>query len=220
MEENGAKLIVMDEPKIKLVILEDQKILLDSFASSLKDDFDLVATFDDADGLVPFLGVHAVDVILADTCLKKTNTLDYLSDIKKNFPSVKVVIMTGFPEVSFLKKAKKEGADSFIYKNTSLEETKQVIVSTFRGYSIFPSENISDENRFLLNLSPKEMEVLRYVCQGYDRKEIAEVMFNSENTIKSYIRSILNKTGYDSISKLAIYAVSHGFVLPSGGVNP
>jgi DNA-binding NarL/FixJ family response regulator len=94
---------------------------------------------------LPFLGLHAVDVILADTCLKKTNTLDYLSDIKKNFPKVKVVIMTGFPEVSFLKKAKKEGADSFIYKNTSLEETKQVIVSTYRGYSIFPSEKISDE---------------------------------------------------------------------------
>jgi two-component system, NarL family, vancomycin resistance associated response regulator VraR len=58
------------------------------------------------------------------------------------------------------------------------------------------------------------MEVLRYVCEGLDRKEIAEKMCNSENTIKSYIRSILNKTGYDSVSKLAIYAVSHGFVVP------
>src|SRR5574344_2365589 len=208
----------MEEKKIRLVVLEDQKILLDSFVSSLKNDFELVGGFDDADGLLSFLAFHDVDVVLADTCLKRTNTLDYLGDIKKNFPKVKVIIMTGFPEVSFLKKAKKEGADSFIYKNTSLQETKQVIISTYRGYSIFPSEKISDENRFLLNLSPKEMEVLRYVCQGYDRKEIAEVMFNSENTIKSYIRSILNKTGYDSISKLAIYAVSHGFVLPSGGV--
>jgi two-component system response regulator DesR len=204
----------MDEAKIKLVILEDQKILLDSFVSSLKNDFELVGGFDDADGLLSFLSFHDVDVILADTCLKRTNTLDYLSDIKKNFPKVKVIIMTGFPEVSFLKKAKKEGADSFIYKNTSLEETKQVIVSTYHGYSIFPSENSSEENRFLLNLSAKEMEVLRYVCQGYDRKEIAEKMFNSENTIKSYIRSILNKTGYDSVSRLAIYAVSHGFVVP------
>lgn len=204
----------METPKIKLVVLEDQKILLDSFVSSLQNDFELVGAFEDADGLLSFLSMHDVDVILADTCLKKTNTLDYLSDIKADFPKVKVVIMTGFPEVSFLKKAKKEGADSFIYKNTSLEETKQVIVSTYRGYSVFPSEKISDENRFLLNLSAKEMEVLRYVCEGYDRKEIAEAMFNSENTIKSYIRSILNKTGYDSIAKLAIYAVSHGFVLP------
>lgn len=204
----------METPKIKLVVLEDQKILLDSFVSSLQNDFEIVGAFDDADHVIAFLGLHDVDVILADTCLKKTNTLDYLSDIKHAFPKLKVVIMTGFPEVSFLKKAKKEGADSFLYKNTSLEETKQVIISTYRGYSIFPSETISDENRFLLNLSPKEMEVLRYVCQGYDRKEIAEKMFNSENTIKSYIRSILNKTGYDSISKLAIYAVSHGFVLP------
>lgn len=204
----------MDTPKIKLVILEDQKILLDSFISSLKNDFELVGGFDDADGLLSFLAFHDVDVVLADTCLKRTNTLDYLGDIKKNFPKVKVIIMTGFPEVSFLKKAKKEGADSFIYKNTSLEETKQVIISTYHGYSIFPSENSSEGSRFLLNLSAKEMEVLRYVCQGYDRKEIAEKMFNSENTIKSYIRSILNKTGYDSVSRLAIYAVSHGFVVP------
>lgn len=210
----------MEERKIRLVVLEDQKILLDSFVSSLKDDFELVGAFDDADGLLSFLGLHDVDVILADTCLKKTNTLDYLSDIKKSFPKVKVVIMTGFPEVSFLKKAQREGADSFIYKNTSLEETKHVITSTYRGYRIFPSNTLSEENRFLLDLSPKEMEVLRYVCQGYDRKEIADKMCNSENTIKSYVRSILNKTGYDSVSKLAIYAVSHGFVVPAPEKKP
>jgi DNA-binding NarL/FixJ family response regulator len=204
----------MEEKRIKLIVLEDQKILLDSFVSSLQDDFEIVGTFDDADGVVAFLGVHECDVILADTCLKKTNTLDYIAAIKAAFPKVKMVLMTGFPEVSFLKRAKKEGADSFVYKNTSLEETKNVIRSTYRGYSIFPSETISDENRFLLNLSQKEMEVLRLVCQGYDRKEIADKMFNSENTIKSYIRSILNKTEFDSVSKLAIYAVSHGFVVP------
>jgi DNA-binding NarL/FixJ family response regulator len=204
----------MSEYRIKLIVLEDQKILLDSFARAMKEDFDLVATFEDADTVLGFLASHPVDVILADTCLKKTNTLDYLEAIKKAFPAVKVIIMTGFPEISFLKKAKKEGADSFIYKNTSLEETKNVIISTYRGYSIFPAANKVDESHFLLTLSEKEMEVLRYVCQGYDRKEIADKMANSENTIKSYVRSILNKTGYDSISKLAIYAVSHVYVVP------
>jgi DNA-binding NarL/FixJ family response regulator len=204
----------MSEYRIKLIVLEDQKILLDSFARAMKEDFDLVATFEDADTVLGFLASHPVDVILADTCLKKTNTLDYLEAIKKAFPAVKVIIMTGFPEISFLKKAKKEGADSFIYKNTSLEETKNVIISTYRGYSIFPAANKVDESHFLLTLSEKEMEVLRYVCQGYDRKEIADKMANSENTIKSCVRSILNKTGYDSISKLAIYAVSHGYVVP------
>jgi len=204
----------MEEAKIKLVVLEDQKILLDSFVTSLAKDFDVVGSFDDADIAVDFLKSHEADVILADTCLKKTNTLDYISALREQAPKIKIVIMTGFPEVSFLKKAKKEGADSFIYKNTFLEETKNVIFSTYRGYSIFPSETTDTEGRFLLNLSQKEMEVLRYVCEGLDRKEIAEKMCNSENTIKSYIRSILNKTGYDSVSKLAIYAVSHGFVVP------
>jgi hypothetical protein len=53
----------MEEKKIRLVVLEDQKILLDSFVSSLKNDFDLVGAFDDADGLLSFLGLHDVDVI-------------------------------------------------------------------------------------------------------------------------------------------------------------
>ena len=208
--------INMPDNKIRLVILEDQKILLDSFISSLSEEFNIVGSFEDADELLDFLSAQEVDVILADTCLKRTNMLDYLGEIKKRFPLVKVIIMTGYPEVSFLKKAKKEGADSFIYKNTSLEETKSVIRSAYKGYSVFPSENITLENQFLLDLSEKEMVILRLVCQGFDRKDIAFKMNYSENTIKSYIRSILNKTGYDSISKLAIYAVSHGFVVPKG----
>jgi hypothetical protein len=59
-----------EEAKIKLVVLEDQKILLDFFVSSLQEDFELVGAFDDADGLISFLGLHDVDVILADTCQK------------------------------------------------------------------------------------------------------------------------------------------------------
>lgn len=206
--------MMMESKMIKLVIVEDQKILLDSFVNSLKGEFDIIGTFEDADKLVSFLKDHPADVLLADTCLRRTNMLDYLAEIKEKYPILKVIIMTGFPEVSFLKKAKKEGADSFIYKNTSLEETKNVIRSAYRGYSVFPSETLTNESRFLLNLSNREMEILRYVCQGYGRKEIAGLMNYSENTIKSYIRSILNKTDYDSISKLAIYAVSHGFVVP------
>src|SRR5574344_2488514 len=98
----------MENPRIKIAILEDQKILLDSFISLLKEDFEVVGAFQDADGILSFLRDTKTDVILADTCLKKTNMLDYLRPIKEKFPQVKVIIMTGYPEMSFLNKAKKE----------------------------------------------------------------------------------------------------------------
>ena len=83
----------MEEAKIKLVVLEDQKILLDSFVTSLAKDFDVVGSFDDADIAVDFLKSHEAEVILADTCLKKTNTLDYIGALREQAPKIKIVIM-------------------------------------------------------------------------------------------------------------------------------
>ncbi|MCI2068772.1 MAG: response regulator transcription factor [Bacilli bacterium] len=204
----------MDQGKTKIVIIEDQKILLDSFADSLRDDFSIVGLFQETSGLMDFLNQNHVDIILSDTCLKEENMLNLLPLLKARFPQIKVILMSGYPEISFVQKAKEQGADAFVYKNISLEETKEIIRSVSQGKHCFPLKEENDGSSLLLSLSKMELSILRLVCEGYGRKEIAEKLSYSENTIKSYVRSILNKTGFDSISKLAIYAVSHGYVIP------
>lgn len=204
----------MGQEKIKIVIIEDQKILLDSFADSLEGDFSIVGLFQETTGLIDFLNQNPVDIILSDMCLKEDNMLKFIKPIKAQFPHLKIILMTGYPEISFIQKAKEQGADAFIYKNISLKETKDVIRSVAEGKNCFPSEKESRDSSLLSSLSKMELSILRLVCAGYGRKEIAEKLSYSENTIKSYIRSILNKTDFDSIIKLAIFAVSHGYVIP------
>jgi len=85
------------------------------------------------------------------------------------------------------------------------------IKNTIDGYSIYPTSSLPKLPNNA-ELTPKELEILRLICEAKSRKEIAQELYFSEGTIKAYISTILQKTGYDSISKLAIFALSHGYI--------
>ncbi len=64
-----------------------------------------------------------------------------------------------------------------------------------------------------IQLTKRELEILQLICNGLDQKEISNKLCLSINTIKTHILSLLAKTGFDSVHKLAIYAVSKGYIL-------
>lgn len=115
------------------------------------------------------------------------------------------------PDLSFISEAKAAGVNSFVYKNLGTKELIAVIRSTASGYHTFPeSRNIPKIAD--VELTEREVEILRLTCEGNDRQEIAKKLYLSESTVKTYIRELLGKTGYNSLARLAIYAVSNGFI--------
>ena len=87
-----------------------------------------------------------------------------------------------------------------------------MVKNTYAGYSVFPSIDKS-RNAFWEAMSEPERTVLRLYCKGMEREEIAKGMFISQSSVKSHISSILQKTGFSSMARVAIYAVSTGLVL-------
>jgi DNA-binding NarL/FixJ family response regulator len=69
-----------------------------------------------------------------------------------------------------------------------------------------------------INLTDRELLVIRLHCQEKTRKEIAAELGCSEALVKAIITTILNKTGFESILRLAIYLVSNGYLLPGIGM--
>ena len=61
-------------------------------------------------------------------------------------------------------------------------------------------------------MTRREKEILRLLCDGLSRKEICDELGITINSVKTHLANILSKTGYESVAKLAIYAVSHGFI--------
>jgi DNA-binding NarL/FixJ family response regulator len=82
------------------------------------------------------------------------------------------------------------------------------------GYSTFPDKT-SSQLPFVMDFDDREMRTIRLFCQGRTRTEVAADLNISEALVKVIVTNLLNKTGFDSISRLAIFLTSSGYILPN-----
>lgn len=202
----------------KVIIIDDQTMLRDMLCDILnrENDFSVIATASDAKESVELCKTLNPDIVIMDVCTENnSNGIFYGGKIKEQFPNIKVIVMTGVLDITFINQAKKLNIDSFVYKNISKDSLINTIRNTLDGYSLYPNEkNISSNNKNILkDLSDKELEVLTSYCKLLDREQVAEKLGISNSTLKSHISSIYKKTGYDNLAKLAIYCVSNNFIV-------
>lgn len=145
---------------------------------------------------------------------------------KERYKTVKSLCHNGFGvsknhshsmvEVGFLDRAKAAGADSFWYKDISREKLIDIIDRTMAGEKIFPDATptvrlgLADSTE----LTAREINVLRLVCDGLEYGEVAEQLNISERTVKYHVSNILSKTGYANKTRLAIAVTNKKFIIP------
>lgn len=201
--------------KIKVLLIEDQDLLLDGMSLSLEasGEIKVIGKFKDIANYFSFKDKNDVDVILTDVCCANNhNSIDFVEKIKEDNPNIKIVMMTSVMEINFIDRAKAAGADSFVYKTIPTKELTMVIHNVMNGYSTFPLSK-KEEIPFLRELTDNELNIIRLYCQGNNRKEIAQKLTFSESTIKNNITQILEKTGFPSMSKFAIWLMQNGFII-------
>ncbi|MCL2010349.1 MAG: response regulator transcription factor [Synergistaceae bacterium] len=202
---------------IKILIVEDMTLLRDALANTInaQEDMRVAGVTPNAVEALDLCRKLAPDLALIDVVTEgKSNGITAAAEIRLALPEVKIVIMTALPEITFIEAAMKAGAHSFVYKNSDSRHLLNVIRSTMEGNTNYPGprNDVIADARF----SEEEIAIIRLVCQGKKRDEIAQALFLSERTVKSLIAGILNKTGFDSIMKFSMYAVAHGFIVPQG----
>lgn len=201
--------------KIKVLLVEDQDLLLDGMSLSLEasGEIEIVGKFKDIADYFNIEDRKNIDVILTDVCCANNhNSIDFIKEIKEDNSSIKIVMMTSVMEMSFIDRAKNAGADSFVYKTIPTKELITIIHNVMNGYGTFPISK-KEEIFFLKDLTDKELNIIRLYCQGNNRKEIAQKLSFSESTIKNIITLILEKTGFASMSKFAIWLMQNGFIV-------
>jgi len=198
----------------KILIVEDQTMLRESLEQVIgrQGDMEVAGSTDDAANAPELCRQLAPDLVLMDVVTKNNSSgITYTAQIRKEFPEIKIVIMTSLPEITFAEEARKAGAHSFIDKGMGNDHLFHVIRNTMKGYSIYSGP--VDRMPFAARFTEKEIAVLRLVCQGMSRDEMALKLGVSESAIKQHITSILDKTGFESISKFALYAVGEGLIV-------
>lgn len=145
------------------------------------------------------------------------NGIEYAKEVKDKYHNkVKILAITGVPEITFLNTAKEYNLDGLIYKDTDSESLLFSISQVLKGYTLFPDNCMySEESEKFKDLSDKEIKIIRCICEAKDRDEIAEELNITLGTLKNYISNILTKLEFDNITKLTIFCLSNGYIVPN-----
>ena len=189
--------------KKTVFILDDHPLVADGFSKIINssDHFSVSKCSTKQSDLFEYLFKYQVDLVMLDINLGNNNNgLTLVPKLKKLNPVIKILILTMHKEFVFIKKARDYLVDGYLTKDISSEELITSIEKIFSGSSIFPEvDNDIQDNMFLdshtllKNLTNKELEVLKFILDGYSVESISETMFLSPKTIANYQTSIRQK---------------------------
>ena len=204
----------------QVLIVEDQRMPRKYMERMISDSkkYALAASISGADIALAYCRRQPIDLILMDVCTAGSKDgIEAAAEIKEEFPSIKIIAVTSMVEVSFLERAKAAKIDSFWYKDFSPEELIDVIDRTMAGEHLFPHETPKVQLGLATStdLTVKEIQVLRLVCDGLEYSEIAQALCVAERTVKYHVSNILQKTGYANKTRLAIAVTGKKFIIPS-----
>lgn len=202
----------------RVLIVEDDPMARQLFEFFVRqsEKYELLNSISSADVADVYCETSNPDLILMDIRTSMhANGLDAAERIKKKFPSIKIIIVTSMPEYSYLERAREIGVDSFWYKEVTEEPFYELMDRTMAGEHVFPDgtpvitlgQARSDE------FTERELEVLKQLTTGAGNSVIAEKLFISEHTVKTHIQHLLEKTGYNNRTELAVKARESGLVI-------
>ena len=203
----------------KILIVEDQALARAYLCSCVEKctDCEVAGTLSRADAALQRCNEGPIDLILMYICTESdSDGLAAAESIKKIYPQIKIVMVTSMLEGRFLDRARKIGADSFWYKDSPSGDLVGVIEGTLSGKHFWPDgvPSVRLGNKLSCELSDREIETLRLLCEGKTNAEIAVKLHVGESSVRTYINRMLEKTGYTNRNRLMIAAVGKRMVVP------
>ena len=201
-----------------VLLIDDHKVVRDSLKKVFSEEngFRVTQELTDASEAKTACLQRLPDLVLMDVCTEGgASGLDSLEQLRAQFPELKILVMSGFDEISYVPRAKELGADGFVFKSKSTEFFLETARAVLRGETYFPEPKIIPQSQGDIPLSEKEMEILHLLCAHKNRAEIAAELFISEDTIKQHVENMLAKTGFSSTVELIIHVISNGWIRPN-----
>ncbi|GEB32016.1 MULTISPECIES: response regulator transcription factor [Brevibacillus] len=180
---------------IRIVIAEDQRMLLGALASllDLEEDMQVVGRASNGEDAVKLVHLHKPDICIMDIEMPVKSGLDAAEELKGS--GCKVMILTTFARPGYFERALKAGANGYLLKDSPSEELASSIRSVMAGRRIYAPELVDEAYGQENPLTEREKEVLLLIADGKNTKEIASQLFITTGTVRNYISVILDKLG-------------------------
>jgi DNA-binding NarL/FixJ family response regulator len=210
---------------IRLLLVDDQSLVRQGLQAmlGLEADIEVVGTAENGEGAVQQVEALQPDVVLMDLRMPVMNGKEATRIISQRFPMVKVLVLTTYDDDRDVRESIQAGAKGYLLKDMPSEELAESIRFVSRGYTqLAPGlmekmltqptgtlpETAQADLAKLEKLTTREREVLHLIATGATNREIAEQLYISEGTVKTYVTNLFNRLNFKNRAQLAIYANS------------
>jgi len=200
--------------KITIAIADDHKIIRDGLKALLSNisDFEIIAFAEDGEQLLRIFEESIPDVVLIDIAMPKINGLEALKTLSSSNPNIKAIILSMHDDADYIMKAIQNGAKGYLLKNTDEKELELAIRTVADGGKFFNSlvsniviENLSHSSLKMsseINVTQRELEVLKLVAKGFSNKLIADQLLISSRTVETHRLNLLRKLHVSNTAEL------------------
>lgn len=204
---------------MKVLIVDDDALIREGLELLLgiEPDFQVVGTASNGQEAFEICRKEKPDVVLMDIRMPVMDGVLGTKLIKSHFKDVKVVILTTFKDDEYIKEALKTGAEGYILKNQPADSIMESLRVVNKGNIVLERQVANALSSMLkedkkaepehLDISQRELEILKLVGEGLSNREIARKLYLSEGTTRNYVTGLLEKLGLRDRTQLAIFYI-------------
>lgn len=209
---------------IRIAVVDDHEIVRDGVKMLLEDEPGFQIAFEAETGkeAVELCKKEEPDLVIMDITMPEMDGIQATKIIKNNYPDIKILALTMLSEDQHIRKMIKAGASGYILKSSGKNELIKAINSIMEGNHYFSDgatkailqelvnpvvTKSKDDDE--VNITERELEVLKLIVDEYTNQEIAEELFVSVRTVDAHRRNLLQKTGVKNTAGLVKYALKN-----------
>ncbi|MBM4294491.1 MAG: response regulator transcription factor [Deltaproteobacteria bacterium] len=214
----------------RIILAEDHALVrqgIKRIIEDIKDGLEVVHEAGNGRQLLDALKTVPADLVVLDISMPLLSGIEAIREIKRNFPQVRILVLTMHKKKEYLNDALSAGAHGYLLKEDAARELVTAIDTIRRG-DIYVSPLLTSELAHLYlqtrreaaprseeQLTSREIEILTLIAEGKSSKEIAEQIFLSFRTIQNHRTKIMRKLGLRKSADLVKYAIRKGYFIPT-----
>ena len=206
--------------KIRIMLADDHPLFIEGLKMMLSNEpeFEICGIAYNGREVLDMLPEALPDLILLDINMPKMNGLETIKYIKQSYPSLKIVMLSGYFDDAIIKEAKSKGANGYLLKSSQKDELIETIKAAYAGNNFSSPQNeeksaesfaVNDQFLQQFNLTKREKELIQHIKKGLTNQDIADTLHLSVYTVETHRKNIMQKLKLNSPGALMKFIIEN-----------